>query len=85
MDYAYHSDMFEQDNRNQELDAEAAATISSLKFCNFGRLDLIKKISCRFFFVKKNVQVVVFWKILIFKIYLAAKSSSFETEEGFDF
>jgi hypothetical protein len=35
MDYAYHSEMVEQDKKKNKLDETAIKTISKLKFCNF--------------------------------------------------
>ena len=89
MDYAYHSDMFEQDNRKQELDAEAAATISSLKFCNF-RMDGFnkRKYPVDFYLLKKMCEVGgILEDAHIFKYLfgLENREGFAETEEGFDF
>ena len=35
MDYAYHSELVEEDKKKNELEEEAFKTISNLKFCDF--------------------------------------------------
>ena len=89
MDYAYHSDIVEQDNREQELEAEAAATISNLKFCNFMTAGFNKKkFPVDFYLLKKMCGIGnILEDAHIFKYLfgLETREGFAEDKEGFDF
>ena len=90
MDYAYHSEMVEQHNREQELDKEATATISNLKFCNFRKVGFNKKkFPVNFHLLKEMCGIGnILEDAHIFKYLFGFEiaGSSFEKkEEGFDF
>lgn len=58
MDYAYHSEIVEGENKKKELEDEAFATISSLKFCNFMTAGFgKKKFPVNFHLLKKMCEV----------------------------
>lgn len=89
MDYAYYSEMVEQHNREQELNSEAASTISNLKFCNFRTPGFNKKkYPVDFYLLKKMCEVGgILEDAHIFKYLFGFKNREgfAETEEGFDF
>lgn len=90
MDYAYHSEMVEQHNREQELDKEATATISNLKFCNFRTPGFNKrKFPVNFLMLKEMCEVgEVLEDAHIFKYLFGfeiAGNCFKKQDEGFDF
>tara|TARA_B100000902_G_scaffold308621_1_gene297823 strand:+ start:646 stop:1476 length:831 start_codon:yes stop_codon:yes gene_type:complete len=89
MDYAYHSEIVEQDKREQELDKEAAATISNLKFCNFRTAGFNKKkFPVDFYLLKKMCGIGnILEDAHIFKYLFGfeTRKGFAEDKEGFDF
>ena len=90
MDYAYHSDMVEQDNKKKELEEGAFATISNLKFCNFRTPGFNKrKFPVNFLMLKEMCEVGgVLEDAHIFKYlfgFEVAGNCFKKQDEGFDF
>jgi hypothetical protein len=90
MDYAYHSDMVEQDNKKKELEEAAFATISNLKFCNFRTPGFNKrKFPVNFLMLKEMCEVGgVLEDAHIFKYlfgFEVAGNCFKKQDEGFDF
>ena len=90
MDYAYHSNLVEEDKKKNELEEEALKTISNLKFCNFRTPGFNKrKYPVNFSLLKEMCQpggiledAHIFKYLFGFKV--AGKFFK-KKEEGFDF
>ena len=92
MDYAYHSDLVEEDKKKNELEETAFKTISNLKFCNFvtkGNWNQKKKYPVNFCLLKEMCQpggILEDAHIFKYLFGFEVAGSSFEKkEEGFDF